>query len=107
MLLGTLLDSARVRPRLDLANPELAFRSTLDLGVAGQVTQRRASIAQQFHDPIVGADTDKGAKDRRRRNLRIPLRSAVQPHAKHPQDAAALQSHVRSINLILISLAVS
>jgi len=38
-LLSALLDSARLRPGLGLADPELALCPALDLGIASQVTQ--------------------------------------------------------------------
>ncbi len=81
--------------------PTGTLRATLDLGVAGQVTQRRASIAQQFHGPIVGAETDKVAKDRRRNRMgdravvglgessrRAVQRSGVEANGLHPTFCA-------------------
>ena len=61
MLFGALLDSTRLRPGLDLADAELPRCPTLDLGVAGKVTQGRPSVAQQLHAPMIGAQTDKAA----------------------------------------------
>ena len=48
-------------PGLDLTDAELALRLTLDLGVAGKVTQGRPSVTQQLHTPMIGAQTDKAA----------------------------------------------
>src|ERR1035437_2820809 len=61
VLFGALLHSTRLRPGLDLADAELLLRPTLDLGVAGKVTQGRASVTQQLHAPMIGAQTDKAA----------------------------------------------
>src|ERR1035437_9892214 len=61
VLFGALLDSARLRPGLDLADAELPLRPTLDLGIAGKVTQGRSPVTQQLHAPMIGAQTDKAA----------------------------------------------
>jgi hypothetical protein len=46
-LFGSLPDSTRLRPSLDLAGPQLALDPVLDPGVAGQVAQRRPTVAEQ------------------------------------------------------------
>src|ERR1035437_6481179 len=55
VLFGALLPSPRLRPGLDLADAELPLRPTLDVGVAGKVTQGRPSVTQQLHAPMIGA----------------------------------------------------
>ena len=61
LLFGALFHSTRLRPGLDLADPELSLRLTLDLGVAGEVTQRRPSVTQELHAPMIGAQADVAA----------------------------------------------
>ena len=61
VLFGALLHSTRLRPGLDLADAELSLRLTLDLGVAGEVTQGGPSVTQQLHAPMIGAQTDMAA----------------------------------------------
>src|ERR1019366_8769609 len=48
-------------PGLDWADAELPLRPTLDLGIAGKVTQGRSPVTQQLHAPMIGAQTDKAA----------------------------------------------
>ena len=61
VLFGALLHPTRLRPGLDLADAEPTLRPTLDLGVAGKVTQGRPSVTQQLHAPMIGAQPDKAA----------------------------------------------
>jgi hypothetical protein len=51
--------------------PSFSLRPTLDPGVAGQVTQRRASVTQQLHAPMTRAQTDKEA------SVQPPLRRSA------------------------------
>jgi hypothetical protein len=81
VLFGALLHSTRLRPGLDLADAELSLRPTLDLGVAGKVTQGRPSVTQQLHAPMIGAQTDK------RRVLGPPYADPSPEHERTPRAA--------------------
>jgi hypothetical protein len=57
--------------------PSFSLRPTLDPGVAGQVTQRRASVTQQLHAPMT--DKSSNRQEGNRSTARTPI-----PHSdKH------------------------